>query len=196
MVYHNLNINSLLQVCLALRFLASGSIYSTVGDTQGVDKSTVCRSVDAFVKWLCSVRGRCVKNFYFPTLVTLIFLHLKLVRPGTNLNQLLIVCIHYISIMFHLYGFKSLKFLLIKNIGRHKLFPYLSFISSCRYIKWPKMHEMPTHARKWYDIANFPRVIGAVDGTHIPIRCPDVRDRNYFCRKEFHSLNVMVRILL
>lgn len=35
----------LFQFCLALRYYATGSFYSAIGDTQGVHKSTVCRSV-------------------------------------------------------------------------------------------------------------------------------------------------------
>lgn len=48
----------LLQVCLGLRFLASGAIYSACGDTQGVDKGTVCRSVWPLVNFLNSIAHR------------------------------------------------------------------------------------------------------------------------------------------
>lgn len=46
------------QVCLGLRFLASGAIYSACGDTQGVDKGTVCRSVWPLVHFLNSIAHR------------------------------------------------------------------------------------------------------------------------------------------
>ena len=41
-------------------------------------------------------------------------------------------------------------------------------------------------------IKNFPRVIGVIDGTHIPIKAPSVNEHIYVNRKHFHSLNVQV----
>ena len=42
-------------------------------------------------------------------------------------------------------------------------------------------------------IAGFPRVIGAIDGTHIAIKSPPAnREAVYVNRKGFHSINVQV----
>ena len=46
---------------------------------------------------------------------------------------------------------------------------------------------------KFHDIAGFPGVIGAVDGTHIRISKPTNNEAELFrCRKGFYSLNVQV----
>ena len=41
-----------------------------------------------------------------------------------------------------------------------------------------------------YDIKEFPLVLGAVDGTLIPIKAPSVDEHLYVCRKGFHALDV------
>lgn len=44
---------------------------------------------------------------------------------------------------------------------------------SQRYIKMPQTEEeIQTHQLQFYEIARFPRVIGAVDGSHIRIQSP------------------------
>ena len=43
----------------------------------------------------------------------------------------------------------------------------------------------------FYQIAGFPRVIGATDGCLIPIRGPDRDEHLYVCHKGFHAINVM-----
>jgi hypothetical protein len=40
----------------------------------------------------------------------------------------------------------------------------------------------------FYDIKEFPLVLGAVDGTLIPIKAPSVDEHLYVCRKGFHAL--------
>ena len=40
---------------------------------------------------------------------------------------------------------------------------------------------------KFHSIAGFPNVLGAVDGTHIPIIAPALNEHLYVCRKNFHS---------
>lgn len=41
-------------------------------------------------------------------------------------------------------------------------------------------------------VSGFPRVIGAIDGTHIPIKAPIENEHIYVNRKGFHSLNLQV----
>ena len=43
----------------------------------------------------------------------------------------------------------------------------------------------------FYKIAGFPNVIGAIDGSLIPIRAPYRDEHLYVCHKGFHALNVM-----
>lgn len=40
------------------------------------------------------------------------------------------------------------------------------------YVKLPEQQDWISHQEKFYKIARFPRVIGAVDGTHIKIQSP------------------------
>ncbi|XP_050707668.1 putative nuclease HARBI1 [Eriocheir sinensis] len=47
-------------------------------------------------------------------------------------------------------------------------------------------------ARKFLRIQNFPRVIGAIDGTHVAIKAPSVDEALYFNRKRYHSLNIQL----
>jgi hypothetical protein len=43
----------------------------------------------------------------------------------------------------------------------------------------------------FYDIKEFPLVLGAVDGTLIPIKAPSVDEHLYVCRKGYHALNII-----
>ncbi|KAJ3644013.1 hypothetical protein Zmor_026690 [Zophobas morio] len=60
-------------------------------------------------------------------------------------------------------------------------------------LKMPTLQEIPTIHRKFFEIRGFPCVIGAIDGTHIPIQSPGGHlAETYRCRKGFFSLNVQV----
>ncbi|KAK5643421.1 hypothetical protein RI129_007266 [Pyrocoelia pectoralis] len=61
-----------------------------------------------------------------------------------------------------------------------------------RYIKLPSTRaEILDSQRIFYEIAQFPQVIGAVDGTHIRIQSPGGKDSETFRnRKSYFSLNV------
>lgn len=56
-------LSSELQLCIALRFYASGSFLEVIGDTANVHKSTVCRVVDSVSNMLCR---RLDEFVYFP----------------------------------------------------------------------------------------------------------------------------------
>lgn len=61
------------------------------------------------------------------------------------------------------------------------------------YIKMPENEEIPIVQQSFYDIARFPRCIGAIDGTHIRIQSPGGYNSEIFRnRKQFFSLNVQV----
>ncbi|XP_047468574.1 putative nuclease HARBI1 [Penaeus chinensis] len=60
-------------------------------------------------------------------------------------------------------------------------------------IKFPSSaNDLRKTVQDFSRIANFPRVIGAIDGTHIPIKAPYVDEHIYVNRKRFHSLNLQV----
>ena len=44
--------------------------------------------------------------------------------------------------------------------------------------------------REFYNVAEFPGVIGCVDGSHIPIIAPHQDEYAYVNQKNFHSINV------
>lgn len=60
------------------------------------------------------------------------------------------------------------------------------------YIFWPSNEELKINMQKFYEVAGFPRVVGAIDGTHIPIISPAENEHLYVNRKNFHSVNVQV----
>ncbi|GAB1869285.1 Putative nuclease HARBI1 [Camponotus japonicus] len=62
------------------------------------------------------------------------------------------------------------------------------------YIKLPQTQEETLRAqRNFFNIASFPRVIGAIDCTHIKIQSPGADDAEVFRnRKSYFSLNVQV----
>ena len=45
--------------------------------------------------------------------------------------------------------------------------------------------------RDFYAIAGFPKVVGAIDGTLIPIKAPSKEEHLYVCHKGYHAINVM-----
>ena len=60
-----------------------------------------------------------------------------------------------------------------------------------RYIYFPRNIEALRNIKQgFYSIANFPRVVGAVDGTLIPIKAPSEDEHLYVTQKGFHGINV------
>lgn len=62
-----------------------------------------------------------------------------------------------------------------------------------QYIKWPNREEAEN---TWKCIENkhgFPKIIGAVDGTHIHITKPKEHDESYINRKGYHSIQLQVK---
>ncbi|KAK3086191.1 hypothetical protein FSP39_015880 [Pinctada imbricata] len=58
-------------------------------------------------------------------------------------------------------------------------------------IKFPTSQEEFRNIKEgFYRIAEFPNVIGAIDGTLIPILAPGEDEEAYVCRKNFHAINV------
>lgn len=60
------------------------------------------------------------------------------------------------------------------------------------FIKWPTREEA---AITWNIIkskCNFPKVIGAIDGTHVHIAAPKMHYKAYINRKGYHSIQLQV----
>ena len=58
-------------------------------------------------------------------------------------------------------------------------------------IRWPSPADLPTVAAAFNDPTrpdNFPGIIGALDGSHIPISTPTNSPDSYINRKKFHSV--------
>ena len=56
------------------------------------------------------------------------------------------------------------------------------------YIRWPTASVMEKFADEFQDIHGIPYVVGAVDGSHIPIVAPHLYAADYYNRKDFHSV--------
>ena len=56
------------------------------------------------------------------------------------------------------------------------------------YIRWLTTSVMENFADEFQDIYGIPYVVGAVDGSHIPIVAPCLHAADYYNRKGFHSI--------
>ncbi|XP_014675273.1 PREDICTED: putative nuclease HARBI1 [Priapulus caudatus] len=58
------------------------------------------------------------------------------------------------------------------------------------FIKWPSGAEIHNVFNGFSDVQGIPNVLGALDGTHIPIKSPKQDSEAYVNRRKFHSINV------
>ncbi|XP_041346722.1 putative nuclease HARBI1 [Gigantopelta aegis] len=59
------------------------------------------------------------------------------------------------------------------------------------HIKFPRENnEIRSVKRDLYNLADFPNVLGALDGTLIPIKDPSIDEHLYFSHKGYHAINV------
>lgn len=61
-----------------------------------------------------------------------------------------------------------------------------------QYIKWPNEEEARYTWTKIETKYGFPKVIGAIDGTHIKITTPHTHNESYINRKGYHSVQLQV----
>lgn len=59
-----------------------------------------------------------------------------------------------------------------------------------KYIKWPEAQNVQETVQGFMNLKGFPGVLGAIDGSHIPIKTPVVCPENYINRKSFASINL------
>lgn len=68
------------------------------------------------------------------------------------------------------------------------------------YVHWPDTKtEKTIKALPFYKKTKKPRCFGLVDGTHIPIGCPQglvLDEHQYYCYKGYYSINTMVSSIL
>ena len=57
-----------------------------------------------------------------------------------------------------------------------------------KFINWPSPSTMDRYAQEFQDLQQIPYVVGAVDGSHIPIVAPRLHAPDYYNRKGFHSI--------
>uniref|UniRef100_A0A3B1IY90 Putative nuclease HARBI1 n=1 Tax=Astyanax mexicanus TaxID=7994 RepID=A0A3B1IY90_ASTMX len=68
--------------------------------------------------------------------------------------------------------------------ARHIVMRFIDFPTTPRVIQQKQTQFM--------QIAGFPRVVGAIDGTHIKIIAPSINEDVYVNRKRYHSINTQV----
>ncbi|CAH0730598.1 unnamed protein product, partial [Brenthis ino] len=66
-----------------------------------------------------------------------------------------------------------------------------------KYIKFPMtQHERKIIMKDFMKKFEFPGVIGCIDGTHVALIRPKEHEETYFNRKNYHSLNVLVCLVI
>ena len=61
-----------------------------------------------------------------------------------------------------------------------------------KFIRWPDAEKRGAIAQSFVTKNNFPDIIGAIDGSHIPIIAPNEYHENFINRKSFHSIVLQV----
>ena len=57
-----------------------------------------------------------------------------------------------------------------------------------KFINWPSPSIMERYAQEFQNLHQIPFVVGAVDGSHIPIIAPRLHAPDYYNKKGFHSV--------
>ena len=57
-----------------------------------------------------------------------------------------------------------------------------------RYVRLPNGNRLASVIAKFQQQQGFPQVGGAIDGIHIPMKCPSDYSNKYYNRKNFHSV--------
>lgn len=60
-----------------------------------------------------------------------------------------------------------------------------------RFIYWPREEVVNQTIEEFSKIRGFPNVIGALDGSYIKIRAPQVDPVSYICRKQYHAIHLL-----
>ena len=65
------------------------------------------------------------------------------------------------------------------NTGIRNIISFINMNLRDRLIRWPTAHEQHETESLYLQLYNFRGVVGMIDGTHIPIRQPDIRGYDY-----------------
>ena len=84
-------------------------------------------------------------------------------------------------------GMSQAKFSLVLTEVLLALLPHLK-----NYVQFPKPEDFLRVKGDFYALGGMPHVIGAIDGTHIPLVPPKDSEQVFRNRKQFHSLNVQM----
>ena len=57
-------------------------------------------------------------------------------------------------------------------------------------IKWPSEEERQRNIARFDGMAGMPGIVGAIDGTYVPIKAPSVNPEVYINRKCFHGITL------
>jgi len=85
----------------------------------------------------------------------------------------------------------------VHNVSRSSVSRFIRDVTSCLVSVCQQYIAMPTDPANlqnimqgFHNIANFPNVVGAIDGTHIRIKAPSIDEHFYVNRKNYHSINI------
>ena len=178
------------QVCYALRYMATGSYYAVIRDTQGgCSRSSIGRAMSAFTRFLAANSRRHIR---FPkVLITYAILlacycfksisHLKM-HPTLSI---LILMLNDFLPPNKLAVYKSIESYFY-NLRSQPI--YQQYIK-LHIIQGEALHEEAIRFSERYPMN---QCVGCIDGTHVPIRRPTRNPHAFICRKGFYSLNVLV----
>ena len=62
---------------------------------------------------------------------------------------------------------------------------------SYKFIEWPRGEAALQTVQEFQEVAGFPGVIGAIDGSHISVKAPNIYQADYLDRTMKHSINLM-----
>lgn len=76
-----------------------------------------------------------------------------------------------------------------------KYYKHEMFLLCCNYrivssFRFPAGRPLDNVKLGFFQSSNIPNIVGAVDGTLIPIIAPTENEEIYVCRKNYHAINV------
>lgn len=85
----------------------------------------------------------------------------------------------------------------VHRISRASVWYIIRDVPNCikgishQYFKIPvDQGELRNIMQGFHDIANFPNIVGTIDGTHVLIKSPSVEEHLYVNKKNYHSINL------
>ncbi|KAE8746937.1 hypothetical protein FOCC_FOCC006357 [Frankliniella occidentalis] len=117
----------------------------------------------------------------------------RMVRNRTNTGEKTLMGLW---ILFNKDTFRSSGSNQGRSMGVHH-YHYREFIEILneighRYIKWPNARQRQQTARHYQRNFGFPNVVGAIDGTLVPITAPREQKQRYVDRNHDYSINIQI----